>query len=194
MPSGIRGAEMYLIIDLEATCWERSEGRRGENEIIEIGAVVVDDDFEVLGESQRFVRPVRNPVLSEFCKRLTSIAQSDVDTARTFPEALRDFQNRVERISGQRLSDMVFCSWGDYDRKQLMRDCRYHGVPYPFGIHRNVKREFARRHHIKPVGIPKALGILGISFEGSHHRGIDDARNITKVFRYEWKGNLDSAM
>lgn len=179
---------MYLIIDLEATCWGRNEGHRGENEIIEIGSVVVDDDYEVLGEIQRFVRPVRNPLLSEFCKRLTSIRQSDVDAAQVFPHVLRDFQNQVERISGQRLSDLVFCSWGDYDRKQLMKDCLYHKISYPFGVHRNVKREFAMRRRIKPVSITGALRILGIPFEGSHHRGIDDARNIARIFGHDWKG------
>lgn len=179
---------MYLIIDLEATCWERGSPHYGENEIIEIGAVAVGDDYEVLGEIQRFIRPVRNPILSEFCKRLTSIEQSDVDTAQTFPDALRDFQNQVERISGQRLSDLVFCSWGDYDRKQLMKDCHYHKIAYPFGVHRNLKREFARRHRIRPMGISGALRILGIRFEGIHHRGIDDARNIARIFRHESTG------
>jgi inhibitor of KinA sporulation pathway (predicted exonuclease) len=186
--SGDREVRMHLIIDLEATCWERSEGHRGENEIIEIGAVVVDDDHEVVGEIQQFVRPVRNPILSEFCKRLTSIEQSDVDTAQIFPDTLRDFQSQVERISGQRLSDLVFCSWGDYDRKQLMKDCCYHNIPYPFGVHRNLKREFARRHRIRPVGISRALRILGIRFEGIHHRGIDDARNIARIFGHESAG------
>ena len=177
--------ETCLIIDLEATCWERNEGHYGENEIIEIGSVILDSDYEILGEIQRFVRPVRNPVLSEFCKRLTSIAQSDVDSAQTFPEVLQDFQNQVEHISGQRLPDLLFCSWGDYDRNQLMRDCVYHKIPYPFGPHRNIKKEFARWRHIKPVSIPRALTIIGLPWEGTHHRGIDDARNIARIFRHE---------
>ena len=179
---------MYLIIDLEATCWERGEGHYGENEIIEIGAVVIGDDYEIVEEIQRFVRPVRNPILSEFCKNLTSIKQSDVDLAETFPDVLRNFQAEVERVSGQRLRDLVFCSWGDYDKNQLMRDCQYHRLNYPFGRHRNVKKEFARNHRIKPGGIPAALKILGIQFEGSHHRGIDDARNIARIFIHEGAG------
>jgi len=176
---------MYLIIDLEATCWERNEGHYGENEIIEIGSILLDDDHEILGEIQRFIRPVRNPVLSEFCKKLTSITQSDVDSAQAFPEVLQDFQNQVEQTSGQRLSNLVFCSWGDYDRKQLMRDCVYHKIPYPFGAHRNIKKEFARWRHIKPVSIPRALAVIGLSWEGTHHRGIDDARNIARIFHHE---------
>ncbi len=180
---------MYLIIDLEATCWRANEGHRGENEIIEIGAIVLDDAREVMGEIQRFVRPVRNPILSEFCRKLTSIRQSDVDTAQVFPDVLDDFQKQVECISGQRLANLIFCSWGDYDRKQLMKDCRYHKIPYPFGVHRNLKKEFAGRRHIKPVGVARALNILGIPLEGIHHRGIDDARNIANIFRHDWKGS-----
>ncbi|MFC1718710.1 exonuclease domain-containing protein [Candidatus Poribacteria bacterium] len=179
---------MYLIIDLEATCWKRNEGHYGENEIIEIGAVVIGDDYEIVEEIQRFVRPVRNPVLSDFCKRLTSITQADVDSADPFPNVLRGFQAEAERVSGQRLRDLIFCSWGDYDRNQLKRDCQYHRLTYPFGRHRNVKKEFARNHRIKPVGIPGALKILGIQFEGNHHRGIDDARNIARIFIHESTG------
>ena len=40
---------MYLIVDLEATCWKSREEHRSENEIIEIGSVVVSDNYEVLG-------------------------------------------------------------------------------------------------------------------------------------------------
>ena len=39
---------MYIIIDLEATCWENSH--KGENEIIEIGAVIVDTCYKILGK------------------------------------------------------------------------------------------------------------------------------------------------
>ena len=33
----------------------------------------------------------------------------------------------------------------------------------------------------KEVGMDKALEYLGIDLEGTHHRGIDDARNIAKI-------------
>jgi inhibitor of KinA sporulation pathway (predicted exonuclease) len=179
---------MYLIIDLEATCWRRNEVHRGENEVIEIGAVLADSNYEMVEEFQRFVKPVRNPVLSQFCMELTSIKQSDVDAAQIFPNVLQDLRKQVETVSGQRLTEMAFCSWGDYDRKQFMKDCQYHRIPYPFGVHRNVKKEFARRHRIKPTGILGALKLLGIRFAGTHHRGIDDARNIARILRHESTG------
>jgi inhibitor of KinA sporulation pathway (predicted exonuclease) len=175
---------MYLIIDLEATCWRQDEGHWGESEIIEIGAVVVGDDYKICGEFQRFVKPVRNPMLSDFCKELTSITQADVDAAQNFPQTLQALQAKTEEISGQPLVALVFCSWGDYDRNQLMKDCQYHHIAYPFGPHRNLKRAFAEKRRIKPIGLDRALEILGLPLEGTYHRGIDDARNIAKIFRH----------
>ncbi|MCJ8344833.1 hypothetical protein MJH12_04780 [bacterium] len=50
-----------IIIDLEATCCSRSSIPKDEMEIIEIGAVAID-------EYSVFIRPVRNLILTDFCK------------------------------------------------------------------------------------------------------------------------------
>lgn len=71
----------YIIFDLEATCWEND--RTKQNEIIEIGAVKLDENLAVIGEFQTFIKPKLNPILSDFCKKLTSISQEEVDQAPT---------------------------------------------------------------------------------------------------------------
>lgn len=76
-----------LIVDLEATCWE-DKSMFAEMETIEIGALLIDlHDRDNAREFDCFIRPVRNPILSDFCKNLTSINQEDVDRAETFPVA-----------------------------------------------------------------------------------------------------------
>lgn len=170
----------FLVIDLEATCDE--EGRIPERimEIIEIGAVLVDGaTLEPVSELATFVRPVIRPKLTEFCTKLTTITQADVDSAPTFPEAIA----ALGRFVGQR--EALFCSWGDYDRNQFLQDCEYHRVAYPFRSgHLNLKAEFARILGLrKKLGIAEALRHLGMTFEGSHHRGLDDARNIARIVR-----------
>jgi inhibitor of KinA sporulation pathway (predicted exonuclease) len=81
--------------------------------------------------------------------------------------------------------DSLFCSWGDYDRKQFLQDCEYHRVAYPFPSgHLNLKAEFScTLGRKKRLGIAEAVRHLGMSFEGSHHRGLDDARNIARIVR-----------
>jgi len=61
----------YIILDLEATCWEEKSDKA--NEIIEIGAVKLDENLEVVDTFSQYVRPVISPELSDFCKTLTSI-------------------------------------------------------------------------------------------------------------------------
>lgn len=171
----------YLIIDLEATCSDDGSVPRHEMEIIEIGAVLLQArTFEVESELQTFVRPVRHPRLTPFCTGLTSITQEEVAAAPLFPEALRSLKEWMEGFG-----DALFCSWGEYDRLQFLQDCRFHGVEYPFGAgHLNLKEEFSRTLGTgRRFGVGGALRRLGLGFEGTHHRGIDDARNIARIVR-----------
>jgi len=171
----------YLIVDLEATCSDDGAVPKYEMEIIEIGAVIQSSQtFEIESEFQTFVRPVRHRRLTAFCTELTGIRQDMVADALLFPEALESFKKWMGQFH-----DALFCSWGDYDRNQFWQDCEYHQVEYPFRSgHRNLKAEFARVLNLrKKLGIAQALRHLGLTFEGSHHRGLDDARNIARMVR-----------
>ncbi|WP_437991697.1 exonuclease domain-containing protein [Sorangium sp. So ce145] len=168
----------YLVIDLEATCSDDPAFPRDEMEIIEVGAVLVDAaTLRPAAELQCFVRPIRHPRLSAFCMRLTSIRQADVDAAPRFPAAAARLR---ELVRGRQA---LFCSWGGYDKRQLERDARRHGVALPFGgDHLNLKRAFARRLGAeRELGVGQALRRVGLSFQGTQHRAIDDARNIARL-------------
>jgi len=171
----------YLIIDLEATCSNDGTVPRHEMEIIEIGAVMQSSrTFEIESEFQTFVQPVRHSELTEFCMELTGIVQNDVNGAPSFREALEAMKQWFSSFD-----DALFCSWGDYDRNQFAQDCEYHRIAYPFGAgHFNLKLEFTRAvGRNKKPGIKDALRQLGLDFVGSHHRGLDDARNIARIVR-----------
>lgn len=124
----------FIVVDLEATCDDQGAVPRHEMEIIEIGAVLVTASaLQVEDEFQAFVKPVRHPVLTRFCRELTSIAQ-------TYP------------------------------------------MPSP---HLNLKRLFSETRNLrKKLGVGQALRAVGLEFEGTAHRGIDDARNIARLLPY----------
>jgi inhibitor of KinA sporulation pathway (predicted exonuclease) len=171
----------YLIIDLEATCSNDGSVPREEMELIEIGAVMLDaQTFEVASEFQSFVRPVRHRRLTEFCTSLTTITQAEIDVAPLFPQAVSRMQDWLVGFD-----EWLFCSWGNYDRTQFLQDCAFHGVPYPFGEgHFNVKDAFSKWLDVRRrFGLGEALTRLGLEFEGTQHRGIDDVRNIARVIR-----------
>jgi len=177
----------YIVVDLEATCEENN--RKFDNEVIEIGAVkyvrrVFDGPLTgPTSEFSEFVRPVVNPKLSDFCTSLTSIKQEDVDKARFFPRVYNDFIEWCQEGA----DDFWLISWGQYDKNQLIKDCARHMMSdIDLANHVNIKREFARIHELSPnkarIGVSKALFKTGLRFEGVQHRGIDDSRNIGRIF------------
>ena len=167
----------YIVVDLEATCWqERTD--RARMEIIEIGAVVLRSAAGPLGEEfSKFVKPVASSKLSPFCMELTGIQQENINHAEYFWTVFPEFADWIGP------EPFTLCSWGVYDLYQFQTDCRRCGLPFPdtFNYHLNLKKAFALWKNIRPCGMSKALEMMKIPLSGRHHRAIDDARNIVKL-------------
>jgi inhibitor of KinA sporulation pathway (predicted exonuclease) len=166
--------DKILVIDLESTCWEGPPPAGQVSEIIEIGLVVVDVATLTRGEKRSIlVKPVKSQV-SEFCTRLTTLTADHLKDAGTLADAAKILKK--EYLSQERL----WASGGDYDRRQFERVCKEFNVGYPFGIsHLNVKTLFSVAHGLdREIGLDMAYQRLGLTMEGTHHRGDDDAWNI----------------
>lgn len=169
----------YLIIDLEATCCDQNTVPRKAMETIEIGAVMVDaSSLQIIAEFNTFIQPMRHPILTPFCTTLTTIKQTDVDSAPTYPKAVQALQHWL-----QPYENIVFCSWGDYDYNQLKQDSEYHQLHFPIDApHVNIKKLFSSTQQLpKAYGMNYALRLAGLTLQGTHHRGIDDARNMARL-------------
>ena len=61
--------------------------------------------------------------------------------------------------------------------------CPRHSIPFPASLenHLNLKRLFAEQRGLRPGGMREALRRLDLPLLGTHHRGIDDARNIARI-------------
>lgn len=179
-----------LIIDLESTCYERGKEPKGfVSEIIEIGAVVLDGEtFETIEEYQCFIKPTVYPTLSEFCKELTTITQEEVEGGLSISQAVKEIGELQSK------HEAIFSSWGYYDKKQFQQVCKHFGISYPFGpSHISLKHEHGNFFGERPMGMGKALRKHKLPLDGTHHRGIDDARNIAKIatvmIKEGWKPN-----
>ena len=168
----------FIILDLEATCWEQQNKARSE--VIEIGAVGIHENGEILSEFSSFIRPLLNPTLSDFCKKLTHISQDRIDKSPDFPQVVDLFLKWLDNFH----DDYCLCSWGFYDQKQLIQDCQLHQLDTAWlNRHISLKHQYAKLKDLKePVGMKTALGLEKMTLFGTHHRGIDDARNISQIF------------
>jgi 3'-5' exoribonuclease 1 len=172
----------YIVFDLEATCWETDQERKNKKqEIIEIGAVKIDENGKVLGRFESFIRPEFHPNLTDFCKRLTNIKQTEVNSADVFPIVIEEF---VSWISEEDTEEFCLCSWGDFDRKALISNCRFHDLDFDWAeAHVNLKAQYASLKGLKKeIGMSAALERENLEFTGNPHRANDDAYNLVKIF------------
>ena len=169
--------DSILVVDVESTCWEDAAPPGESSEIIEIGLCPVD--LKTLTRTEKrsiLVKPVQSEI-SDFCTELTTLTSEIFAEAGTLADAVKTLKREF------RSKDRLWASWGDYDRRQFERVCKDQNVAYPFGpSHLNVKSLFAAAvgsgHE---MGLDGAYKQLGLTMEGTHHRGDDDAWNIAGI-------------
>lgn len=168
----------FIIYDLEATCWRSPKPRQVE--IIEIGAVKVNEKLEIIDEFCEFILPIVHPKIDRFCTKLTSITQEDVDPADNFDVVVQRFE---EWMSPQ-AAPTVLLSWGEFDKRQFAADAKLHNMDL------NWLKYWAcmQSHYSKykgaknQIGLKNALKLEGLEFNGTQHRAIEDARNMAELF------------
>lgn len=175
-------AQYALAVDFEATCDEdRTKIPRHESEIIEFGYSLVKLCTEEQLSVGTFVKPVVHPTLSEFCTKLTTITQADVDGAQSFTTVAEQLRSFVSAHgNGEKV---VWVSWGQYDFNQLKADCSRAGITSPLaGItHYNLKEVEAAIAGRRQIGLDGAVKEHDLTWHGTHHRGVDDAVNVANI-------------
>lgn len=176
-----------LVVDLEATCWDDHSVQSGkdseqvkESEIIEIGCawlgIEQDGNYQILETEQLLVCPGSSTV-SEFCTQLTGHTQEKLEKDGMM------LMEACEHLLKKGSDKIAWASFGEYDRNQLQKECNWHNIPYPMGrTHFNIKMIMALlQGRSKGVGLQRAVSMMGLTFEGRNHTGVDDAVNAAKV-------------
>jgi inhibitor of KinA sporulation pathway (predicted exonuclease) len=173
--------DKIIIIDVEATCWEGAKPEGMESDIIEIGICLLDIQTSALSDNKGILVKPERSTISPFCTELTTITPEMVaKSGISFKEACSILKK--EYLSQNR----VWASFGAYDLKQFQRQCTMVGAGFPFGpSHINVKTLFALKKKLEyEEGMAGVLQMLNIPLEGTHHRGVDDAKNIAKILNH----------
>ena len=173
---------MYnLIIDLEMCNVPRDYRKRSykyANETIQIGAVLLDEDFKRIGTLCQYVHPEYG-VIDYFIENLTGIKNSQVKKAPKLNEAL------IHMIDWLGERDYKIYAWSESDRNQLLHEIKAKNMTDE-RIHEFMKAEnwidyqdvFTKRFELsRQLSLEEALGRSEIEPEGRFHDGLDDAAN-----------------
>jgi inhibitor of KinA sporulation pathway (predicted exonuclease) len=176
------------VLDFEATC---DDGGKFMNEVIEFPTVLLKwnaqlNNYELVGEFQDYCKPVKNIQLTKFCTGLTGITQEQVDNGLPFNESL-DRHYKWIKSHLENDDSFVFLTCGKWDLDVMMvNECKRWKIVPP-KIYRtfiNIKSELPYFYKLdKQMGMDGMLKYLNMKLIGHHHSGIDDCRNIARIWQ-----------
>lgn len=167
----------YIIFDLELN--SKAFKSALPNEIIEIGAVKLDEDLKIQDTFQAFVQPKIFKKLFPIVKRKTCITQADINSGESFKSVLKDFKAWVGE-------DYLLCSWGQDDIHHFKTNCKLNrmGIDW-LKHHADIQKQLSKMHNL-PLGqrfsLESALELLGIVPEEDLHRAYIDAKYTAMIF------------
>ena len=181
----------YIVFDLE---WNQSPiGQAGEHprmpfEIIEIGAVKLDENYSVVDEFSRLVKPKIYTKLHKIIKQMLSYDEKDLKhDGVPFKQACAEFL----KWCGE---DSVFCTWGPSDLYYLQNNMDFYympKLPFPLKFY-NIQQIFADKYD--PDGniwkLERAVEMLGLNEEEPFHAAVNDARYTAKVLEAADLGDI----
>ncbi|WP_188178677.1 3'-5' exonuclease [Paenibacillus sedimenti] len=157
----------YIVMDLEFN------GRRHYDiypmEIIEIGAVKLNEQMEIVETFQSFIRP-KFP-LNRFALQFCGITKETLLKSKPFEVVIEKFK----KFCG---TDYKLIAWGGSDFFTLMVDCKVN----------RVNTEWITTHLLDMTryydgGLQQALEEHGLQFIGQSHSALDDALNAVLLLK-----------
>ncbi len=174
----------YIIMDLE---WNNAYCKKKNgflNEIIEIGAVKLDSNLNVVDTFSMFVKAQLGKKLHTRVKELTNITNDDISKGTPFSQAMSLFR---KWSAG---SDNVVLTWGDTDIRVMIDNFKYfNGISFiPFLSNYVNLQKYAQAFMNIPkaeqIGLSAAAEKLEIDLSSySLHRALDDSILTADIFK-----------
>lgn len=181
----------YVVFDLEfnqdffSLQKNNSSKTPAPNEIIQIGAVKLDNAFNFVDSFNSYVKPTFYEKVSPFITDLTGISSEMLQNSGYFPDIYTEFI----KFTGD--TDVVFCLWGTSDLKELFRNVDTHNLnskilsrkyiniqPYvSLYFNYSVKNLLRLEHAVKALNIP-----LTYPFHNAYYDALYTAEILKKIY------------
>ena len=179
----------YVVVDLEMNKLDNQyteEKKICNQEIIEIGAVMLDNGHQEISRFKTYVIPQYSEKIRDVITKLTGITTKMVKDAPVFEEAVKRFFGWCFSYDGE----CQVQAWSDSDLHQILAEIALkHYV-----INKKEQElidnwmDFQNEYIVKlglgrVVSLEKALNYAGIEFRGKQHDALDDAKNTADLFK-----------
>ena len=181
-----------IVLDFEFAPVPKQRQRRGlRNEIIEVGAVKLDNRGNVMGEFSQFVQTEHAEGVAYPVRELTGISAVDTATADPLYMVVKRLGDWIGRYSAQ-----VVC-WSGADRRQLVTECQAKRIdlaafPMDWADLQAFYTSIMDVGSHGRVSLDDAAAWFGIDFDkstGHAHSALADARVTAKLLKQVMDGD-----
>ena len=172
----------YIVFDLE---WNQSNtGREPEIEdlpfeIIEIGAVKLNNEMKFISEFSQLIKPKVYQEMHYITRKLIHMQMEELQCGKPFPLVIDEFLEWCGK-------DSIFCTWGPLDLVELQRNMSFYNMqplsnkPFQF---LDVQKLFSLAYEDgkKRRNLEYAIDFLKIEKDIPFHRAFSDAYYTGKI-------------
>ncbi len=180
----------HIFIDFEMnpiSKLHKEERKICKNEIIEIGAVILDENFVEFKQYSQYVKPMYNERVNTRITELTGIKTEDILNAPIFEDAVMDFINFCIKYCGK--DNYKVYAWSQTDLEQLEKECKLKNFEQDENYNYlkenwiDFQKEYSKILNITSVmSLEKAISSIETEFDGKAHDAMWDAKNTAKLF------------
>lgn len=173
----------YIVLDLE---WNQGERRKSDSplsfEIIEIGAIKLDEYLQPIDSFHEIIRPVIYTKLFTYTKNLLPLTEEDLKNGLPFQTVCRDFLKWCKKGG-----DFLFATWGPSDLFELQRNMEFYKIKNPFPrplYFLDVQQLYnisIKKTSELPTSLENAAKAIGIPSTKVFHNAKNDAEYTAKI-------------
>ena len=173
----------YVVIDLEMCNTYKSimnSKMHYKRELIQIGAVLLNENYEVTDSFVTYVSPEFGTV-DGYINQLTGISKENTKNAPSAKDALESFVSWLP-------NDAKIIAWSQNDEKQIKNELHRKNFDIPklsetFGTWEDCQQMFGDKLNTnKKYKLSEALSIADISYDDGAHDALVDAKNTARLF------------
>ena len=151
-----------------------------DNEIIEIGAIKLDNYMKPLKELKMYIKPSAIPVLNPKISAITNISEEDLKDGLTFEEGIEELSKLIDEGD-------IICSWAKDDIIEIINNAVYYNYNNLNWLKNYLDlQEYSTKilGKKKSLSLKNALEELKIKVDNSKlHDALNDALYTSEVFR-----------
>lgn len=178
----------YIFVDLEMNpIAPQFRGLKDScgSEIIEIGAVKLNENLKQISTFKQYVKPCFNDVITRKIQKLTGIDTETVSYADMLDVALQSFLDWCLEDN----DEYSIYAWSESDLNQLVNEMYMKGInqtdcyDYMFEHWKDFQKEFGDALGANSkISLKNAVYFSDDEFEGTQHDALNDAHNTSRLF------------